>query len=86
MALNIVKVPDIGEGIAQVEVVAWHVQVGDEVAEEQALADIMTDKATVEIPSPVSGTVVALHAQEGETVAVGSDLIHIETEAAAPVL
>ena len=86
MALNIVKVPDIGEGIAQVEVVAWHVRVGDEVAEEQALADIMTDKATVEIPSPVSGTVVALHAREGDTVAVGSDLIHIETSAAAPVL
>lgn len=83
MALNIVKVPDIGEGIAQVEVVAWHVQAGDEVAEEQVLADIMTDKATVEIPSPVSGTVIALHAREGDTVAVGSDLIHIETAAAA---
>ncbi len=60
MTIHVVKVPDIGEGIAEVELVAWHVQVGDVVAEDQALADVMTDKASVEIPSPRAGTVLAL--------------------------
>ena len=54
-----IKMPDIGEGIAEVELVAWHVKPGDTVAEDQVLADVMTDKATVEIPSPVAGTVRA---------------------------
>ena len=55
MGIHIIKMPDIGEGIAEVELVAWHVQVGDMVKEDQILADVMTDKATVEIPSSVSG-------------------------------
>ncbi len=51
-SIRVIKVPDVGEGVAEVELVAWHVQVGDRVAEDQALADVMTDKASVEIPSP----------------------------------
>jgi 2-oxoisovalerate dehydrogenase E2 component (dihydrolipoyl transacylase) len=58
MAIHVIKVPDVGEGIAEVELVAWHVQPGDTVAEDQALADVMTDKASVEIPSPVAGRVL----------------------------
>ncbi|KAG1221777.1 hypothetical protein G6F68_020829 [Rhizopus microsporus] len=57
MGIHIIKMPDIGEGIAEVELVGWHVKVGDTVAEDQPLADVMTDKATVEIPSPVVGKV-----------------------------
>ncbi|HSN33525.1 MAG TPA: biotin/lipoyl-containing protein, partial [Ideonella sp.] len=78
MAIRVVKMPDIGEGIAEVELVAWHVAVGDAVAEDQTLADVMTDKASVEIPSPVNGTVVALGGEVGQMMAVGSELIRIE--------
>lgn len=60
MGIHIIKMPDIGEGIAEVELVGWHVKAGDTVVEDQILADVMTDKATVEVPSPVSGVVVAL--------------------------
>ena len=78
MGLYAIKMPDIGEGIAEVELVAWHVQPGDVVAEDQVLADVMTDKATVEIPSPVAGTVLALGGQPGQAMAVGSELIRLE--------
>ncbi len=78
MSLHIIKMPDIGEGIAEVELVAWHVRLGDIVVEDQPLADVMTDKANVEIPSPVAGRVVALGGDVGRTLAVGSDLIRIE--------
>ncbi len=74
---RVIKVPDVGEGIAEVELVAWHVAVGDTVAEDQALADVMTDKASVEIPSPVAGRVLALGGQVGQMLAVGSELIRI---------
>lgn len=74
---QIVKVPDVGEGIAEVELVAWHVAVGDTVAEDQALADVMTDKASVEIPSPAAGTVLALGGAVGQMMAVGAELIRI---------
>ena len=77
MTIHVVKVPDIGEGIAEVELVAWHVQVGDVVAEDQALADVMTDKASVEIPSPRAGTVLALGGEVGELLAVGGELLRI---------
>jgi len=80
MTVHVMKVPDIGEGIAEVELVAWHVQVGDVVQEDQALADVMTDKASVEIPSPVAGRVAALGGEVGQMLAVGSELIRIETE------
>jgi 2-oxoisovalerate dehydrogenase E2 component (dihydrolipoyl transacylase) len=84
MAVRVIKIPDIGEGIAEVELVAWHVKPGDVVVEDQALADVMTDKATVEVPSPVNGTVVALGGDVGQLMAVGSELIRIEAEGAAP--
>ncbi|TAL54669.1 dihydrolipoamide acetyltransferase family protein [Pandoraea sp.] len=82
MGTHIIKMPDIGEGIAEVELAAWHVKVGDTVKEDQPLADVMTDKATVEIPSPVSGTVLALGGQVGDVMAVGSELIRLEVEGA----
>jgi 2-oxoisovalerate dehydrogenase E2 component (dihydrolipoyl transacylase) len=78
MTIQSIKMPDIGEGIAEVELVAWHVQVGDTVAEDQILADVMTDKATVEIPSHVAGIVLSLDAAVGQVVAVGTEIIHIE--------
>jgi 2-oxoisovalerate dehydrogenase E2 component (dihydrolipoyl transacylase) len=77
--------PDIGEGIVEVELVAWRVKPGDRVLEDQILADVMTDKATVEIPSPVRGQVLALGGEAGALMAVGSELIRIELEGAAPV-
>jgi 2-oxoisovalerate dehydrogenase E2 component (dihydrolipoyl transacylase) len=78
MGTHVIRMPDIGEGIAQVELVEWFVKVGDTVSEDQVLADVMTDKATVEIPSSVAGTVMALGGQPGEVMAVGSELIRIE--------
>ena len=80
MGIHIIKMPDIGEGIAEVELVAWHVKVGDMVAEDQLLADVMTDKATVEIPSAVAGKVLALGGAVGQVMAVGSEVIRIEVE------
>ncbi|WP_288587278.1 dihydrolipoamide acetyltransferase family protein [uncultured Methylobacterium sp.] len=80
MGFRIVKLPDIGEGVAEAEVSAWHVKVGDVVREDQPLADVMTDKATVEIPSPVSGTVAALGAEAGQMLAVGAELVRLEIE------
>lgn len=77
-----IKMPDIGEGIAEVEVVEWRVQPGDTVAEDQVLADVMTDKATIEIPSPVAGTVLALGGKPGVLMAVGAELIRLEVEGA----
>jgi 2-oxoisovalerate dehydrogenase E2 component (dihydrolipoyl transacylase) len=81
MADHIIKMPDIGEGIVEAELVAWHVQVGDTVREDQPLADVMTDKASVEIPSPVAGRVVALGADLGAMLRVGAALIRIEVGA-----
>jgi len=82
MSIHIIKVPDIGEGIAEVELVAWHVQPGDDVSEDQALADVMTDKANVEIPSPVAGKVISLGGEVGKPIAVGAELIRIALEGA----
>jgi 2-oxoisovalerate dehydrogenase E2 component (dihydrolipoyl transacylase) len=76
------KLPDIGEGIAEAEIVAWHVKVGDDVAEDQQLADMMTDKATVEMESPVAGKVVELAGEVGDMVPIGSVLAVIETAGA----
>jgi 2-oxoisovalerate dehydrogenase E2 component (dihydrolipoyl transacylase) len=78
MAQRIVKMPDIGEGTTEAEIVSWLVKVGDIVTEEDPLAEIMTDKATVEIPTPVAGKVIALHGKPGEKMAVGSDLVVLE--------
>ncbi|ELW9445793.1 2-oxo acid dehydrogenase subunit E2 [Burkholderia cenocepacia] len=91
MGIHVIKMPDIGEGIAEVELVAWHVEVGQTIKEDQPLADVMTDKAAVEIPSPVTGKVIELGGRIGEMMAVGSELIRLEVEgdgnlkAAAPV-
>ena len=82
------RLPDIGEGIAEAEIVAWHVAVGDQVVEDGRLADVMTDKATVEMESPVSGRVVEVAGEVGDRIAIGSALVVIETEdvmAEAPV-
>lgn len=81
MARFTFKLPDIGEGIAEAEIVAWHVAIGDRVEEDQNLADMMTDKATVEMESPVSGTVVALAGEVGDQVPIGAALVVIETDA-----
>jgi 2-oxoisovalerate dehydrogenase E2 component (dihydrolipoyl transacylase) len=82
MGTHIIRMPDIGEGIAQVELVAWHVKPGDTVTEDQVLADVMTDKATVEIPSPVAGTVTSLGGEVGQQMPVGAELIRLEVEGA----
>jgi 2-oxoisovalerate dehydrogenase E2 component (dihydrolipoyl transacylase) len=82
LARRIVKLPDIGEGTTEAEIVAWLVKIGDTVTEEDPLAEVMTDKATVEIPSPVAGTIVGLNGKVGEKLPVGSDLVVLETEAA----
>jgi 2-oxoisovalerate dehydrogenase E2 component (dihydrolipoyl transacylase) len=76
------KLPDIGEGIAEAEIVAWHVKVGDEIAEDQQIADMMTDKATVEMESPVAGKVIELAGEVGDKVPIGSVLAVIESEGA----
>jgi len=76
------KLPDIGEGIAEAEIVAWHVKVGDTIAEDQQIADMMTDKATVEMESPVAGKVLQLAGEVGDQVPIGSVLAVIETEGA----
>lgn len=75
------KLPDIGEGIAESEVAAWHVAVGDRIEEDQSLVDMLTDKAAIEIPSPVAGRIATLHAAVGDKVAVGGPLVTIETDA-----
>ena len=74
------RLPDIGEGIAEAEIVAWHVAVGDMVAEDGRVADLMTDKATVEMESPVSGRVISVAGDVGDVIAIGSPLVVIETE------
>ncbi|HWM22665.1 MAG TPA: dihydrolipoamide acetyltransferase family protein [Ilumatobacteraceae bacterium] len=80
MGVHVVRLPDVGEGIAEAELVEWHVAVGDEVTAESVLADVMTDKATVEIASPVAGVVTFLTGEPGDVLAVGSDLVGIETD------
>ncbi len=80
MGIYLIRVPDIGEGIAEVEIAAWHVQVGDSVAEDQVIADIMTDKATVEVPCHVHGKVLAFGGKVGEVLPVGAELVRLEVE------
>ena len=84
MALEF-KLPDIGEGIAEGEIVKWMVQAGDIVAEHQAVVEVMTDKATVEVPSPAAGTISELRAAEGEVVPVGNVIFVLQSGATAPV-
>ena len=85
MGKYVFKLPDVGEGTAEAEIVAWHVKVGQDIEEDSNLVDVMTDKATVEMTSPVSGKVVALHGEPGEMAAVGSALVELEVEGAGNV-
>lgn len=78
MGTHVIKLPDVGEGVAEAELVEWNVEVGDVVAEDDIIGAVMTDKATVEIPSPVQGTISWLGADIGDTVIVGADLIKLE--------
>jgi 2-oxoisovalerate dehydrogenase E2 component (dihydrolipoyl transacylase) len=78
MAEHVIRLPDVGEGIAEAELVEWHVKIGDRVREDSPLAAVMTDKATVEIPSPVAGEIVWLGGVIGDVVAVGSDLVRLK--------
>ncbi len=78
MAEHVIRLPDVGEGIAEAELVEWHVKVGDLVRADRTLAAVMTDKATVEIPSPVDGEIIWLGAEIGDKVAVGSDLVRLK--------
>ncbi|KTE17582.1 dihydrolipoamide acetyltransferase family protein [Sphingopyxis sp. H115] len=80
MARYSFRLPDIGEGIAEAEIVAWHVKIGERVEEDAQLADMMTDKATVEMESPVSGVVVELAGEVGDLIPIGSTLAVIETD------
>jgi pyruvate dehydrogenase E2 component (dihydrolipoyllysine-residue acetyltransferase) len=79
-----VKLPDIGEGVAEGEIVRWLVKAGDTVKEDQPLVEVMTDKANVEIPSPRAGTIAALHVEEGAVVPVGTVLVSIEVAPGRP--
>jgi 2-oxoisovalerate dehydrogenase E2 component (dihydrolipoyl transacylase) len=85
MGNYVFKLPDVGEGTAEAEIVAWHVKVGDVIAEDQNLVDVMTDKATVEMTSPVSGKVTAIHGEPGEMAPVGAPLVELEVEGAGNV-
>jgi len=82
MGLYQFRLPDIGEGVAEAEIVAWHVQPGDVIAEDQSLVDVMTDKATVDMTSPVDGKVIAVHGAIGEMRAVGTVLVELEVAGA----
>src|ERR1044071_9489847 len=85
MGQYIVKLPDIGEGKTEAEIVKWHVKPGQEIREEDPLVDIMTDKATVEIPAPIAGTVVAIEGNVGEKRPVGSLLVTLDVAGAGNV-
>lgn len=80
MALFVIPLSDVGEGVAEAELVEWHVSVGDTVSEDQVLGVVMTDKAAVEVPSSVLGKVTKLCAEVGDTIAVGADLIHLDVD------
>ncbi|MGE0582271.1 MAG: dihydrolipoamide acetyltransferase family protein [Steroidobacteraceae bacterium] len=82
MAIYVFRMPDLGEGTVSAEMMQWHVKAGDVVREDQIIADVMTDKAAIEIPAPVSGRVVRTQGEPGEMIAVGSELISFETDAA----
>ena len=74
------KLPDIGEGVVEAEITAWHVAVGERVEEDAPIADAMTDKATIELTAPVTGIIKMVACEEGDMLAVGADLVIFETE------
>lgn len=83
MSRYVFKLPDLGEGLVEAEVLQWYVKPGDSVTEDQPVVDMMTDKASVEVPAPVSGKVISITGEPGDMLAVGSELIVFETEADA---
>ncbi|MDP9065528.1 MAG: hypothetical protein M3O06_06670, partial [Pseudomonadota bacterium] len=83
MSQYIFKMPDLGEGTVEAEIVAWHTQPGDTVSEDQIIVEVMTDKAAVEVPAPVGGRVISISGDPGDKVAVGAPLVVFETAAAA---
>ncbi len=82
MGRFVFKLPDVGEGTAEAEIVAWHVRVGDVIEEDHHIVDVMTDKATVEMTSPVAGKIIALHGEPGSMAPVGAPLVEFEVEGA----
>ena len=78
------KLPDVGEGLTEADIVAWHVKPGDQVEDGQIIVEIETAKAAVELPSPFAGVVAELFAEPGATLAVGTPLIAIDTSDCAP--
>ncbi len=84
MSHFVMKLPDVGEGVAEAELVEWLVSVGDEVTPDTVIAEVLTDKATVEVSAPVAGEVIALHGEPGDILAVGGDFIGIETDQTVP--
>ena len=85
MGRYVFKLPDVGEGVAEAEIMKWHASVGDDIGEEQPLVDIMTDKATVEIASPVSGRIVSRNGEQGSKLSVGSEFVVFEVEGSETV-
>ncbi|HUN72121.1 MAG TPA: biotin/lipoyl-containing protein, partial [Steroidobacteraceae bacterium] len=82
MSRYVFKLPDLGEGTVSAEIVSWHVKPGDDVSEDDVLVEVMTEKAAVEVPAPVTGKIVSTTGQPGDTVAVGAELVVLETAAA----
>src|SRR5574339_422126 len=80
MGQYVFKLPDVGEGTAEAEIVAWHVRVGDVVKEDAPLVDVMTDKATVEMTSPVAGKIVSIHGEPGDMAPVGGPIAVFEVD------
>ena len=80
MGEYVIKLPDVGEGVAEAELVEWNVKIGDLVREDMVLAAVMTDKATVEIPSPVDGEIIWLGGEIGQVLAIGSPLVRLKIE------
>ena len=85
MGRYVFKLPDVGEGVAEAEIMKWHAAVGDNIGEEQPLVDIMTDKATVEIVSPVSGRIISRNGDVGGKLSVGSEFVVFEVEGSEAV-
>ena len=81
MSRYVFKMPDLGEGTVSAEVVAWHVKPGDLVQEDQVMCEVMTEKAAVEMPAPVTGRIISINGQPGDMVAVGSELVVFDTDA-----
>jgi len=81
MSRYVFKMPDLGEGTVSAEVVAWHVKPGDLVQEDQVMCEVMTEKAAVEMPAPVTGRILSITGEPGDMVAVGSELVVFDTDA-----